>query len=124
MNRRSFGLFGLLTLGLVASSSVADAQRVDRDFTVVNHTGDTITHLYVSPSNQTAWGPDQLGSGVIANNASHHLLFRPTNYRGQCVFDVRVTIDGHNNDVHGVNLCTLTSITFNGEDGHISYTAR
>jgi hypothetical protein len=123
MNRRSFALFGLFALGLVASSNVADAQRIDRNFSVVNHTGDTITHLYVSPSNQVAWGPDQLGTGVIPNGGSHTLLFRPGNYRGQCVFDVRITVNGHNNDVHGVNLCSITTLTFNGEDGHISHEA-
>lgn len=123
MQRRSFGLIGLFGLAYVASASVADAQRVDRDFTVVNHTGDTITHLFVSPSSQPSWGPDQLGNGVIPDGGSHHLLFRPRNYRGQCVFDVRVRIGGHDNDVHGVNLCTITSISFTGHDGQIAFTA-
>lgn len=123
MQRRSFGLLGLLGLAFVATSSVADAQRVDRNFTVINHTGSTISHLFVSPTSVTTWGPDQLGTNVLPNDGSLSLQFRPRNYRGQCVFDIKVRIDGHDSAVSGINLCTINTVTFTAEDGHVAYTA-
>jgi|SRR5579883_612617 len=46
----------VLLFGLVSSASAVQLK-------VVNKSKTSIHHLYVSPTSQKSWGPDQLGSG-------------------------------------------------------------
>lgn len=104
-------LFGAMALSVAVYASVAHA--VDRDFTTHNDVGATITQLYVSPSNVVQWGPDQLGSHVLPNGAAVTLHFNPSNYPRQCVFDIKIVEeDGDQSVLHGINLCTITDVTF------------
>lgn len=119
--KRSF--LGAMALSVAVYATAAQA--IDRDFTVENRTGATITHLYVSPSSQRAWGPDQLGSDVLADGGNVSLHFNPSTYRGQCQFDIKITRDGTDSVLSGINLCTITHVTFtrNGA-GNIVFTSR
>ena len=86
----------------------------NQDFTLVNNTGHTVMTLNVSPSDSNEWGPDILGSDVLANGQSAQVSFE----RGQeqCNWDLRATYDdGDTTDVRGVNLCQLTTVTLTGE---------
>lgn len=55
------GLIGILACGSVLSSAHAPAASI----TIVNNSSREIRAVYFSPD-QTNWGPDQLGSSVIA----------------------------------------------------------
>lgn len=55
------GLIGILACGSVLSSAYVPATAI----TIVNNSSREIRHVYLSPD-QTHWGPDQLGSSVIA----------------------------------------------------------
>lgn len=121
MNRTHLGLFGL---SLLVAAPAATAQRVDRDFSVVNHTGSTVRELYTSPSRQTSWGPDQLGAHVLPDGGSVRLHFTPRNFRGVCVFDIKIVQeDGTEGTVMGINLCTINAVTFSMHDGHLVHEA-
>ncbi len=120
--RRSF--LGAMALSVAVYATAAHA--IDRDFTVENHIGGSIRELYVSPTSVNRWGPDQLGSHVIEDGGSFTLHFNPSTYRGQCQFDIKlVEADGDQSVLNGINLCTITHVTFsrNGS-GHVVYSAR
>lgn len=124
MTKRSF--LGVVALSAVAFTTVAAAQRVDRDFTVENRIGGTIRELYVSPTSVTQWGPDQLGANVLADGGNLTLHFSPRNYRGQCMFDIKIVeSDGDQSTLTGINLCTITAVTFRRNDsGAVVYSGR
>lgn len=123
---RAYSFLGAAVLSAMVFTTGATAQRVDRDFAVENRIGGTIRELYVSPSSVTQWGPDQLGENVLANGGSLTLHFSPRNYRGQCVFDIKlVESDGDESVVNGVNLCTITAVTFRrNAAGAVIYSTR
>ena len=81
-----------------------------QDFAIVNNTGHTVMTLNVSPSDSDQWGPDILGTEVIADGASGTVGFP----RGQeqCEWDLRATFDdGTTGDWRGVNLCEVATVT-------------
>lgn len=79
MKRRMFVMF--VSAAVFAFALAAHA--IDRDFTVVNSTGNTIVNLYASPTTTTTWGADLLGSDVLANGASVMLPTPFEIYRGE-----------------------------------------
>jgi hypothetical protein len=91
------------------------AGQANQNFTVVNNTGHTVMTLNVSPSNENSWGPDILGSNVLANGQSGQVTFP----RGeeQCSWDIRATYDdGDTTDVRGVNLCQVATVTLTASE--------
>lgn len=97
----------LLAAALCATPALAARQ----DFTVVNSSGHVIVTLNVSPSRSNRWGPDILGSEVLANGEEASVSF--DNDEDQCLFDIRVTYDdGTANDERGVNLCEVSTVEF------------
>jgi hypothetical protein len=55
-------LFGIFACGPLLSKAHASATAI----TIVNNSSREIRHVYLSPPEQENWGPDQLGSSVIA----------------------------------------------------------
>lgn len=66
-----------------------------------------IREIYVSSAEDSGWGGDRLGAGVL--QPGQMLVVRlPT---GQCVNDLRVVfMDGQAQEQRGVNTCALTDI--------------
>ena len=116
----------LAALALTVSAFASQAHAVDRDFTVHNGIGITVATLQVSPSNVAIWGADLLGSSVLSDGAAVTIHYTPSMYRGQCVFDLRlVEADGDADVVRGVNLCTVTDVSFSrNAAGAVVYTAQ
>jgi hypothetical protein len=54
--------FGILVCVPLLSNAHASATAI----TIVNNSSRDIRHVYLSPPEQDNWGPDQLGSSVIA----------------------------------------------------------
>ena len=102
----------MLALGamLLAPHSASADQR---DFTLVNQTGRTITNAYVSSSNNGNWGSDVLGRDVLPSGRSTGIQFAG-GARGQCYYDIRVvTRGGAEGELYEVNLCSTSTVTFN-----------
>lgn len=119
MKRSFLGAVGLSVLAFAAA-----AHAIDRDFTVNNNIGVTVAELHVTPSSTTTWGGDLLGSDVLPNGGSVSIHYTPSMYRGQCVFDIKLVEAGGAQDVlSGINLCTITEVTFSRENGHVVFHA-
>jgi hypothetical protein len=86
--------------------------QAQQNFTVVNNSGHTVMTLNVSPSNEDSWGPDILGADTVANGQTAEVTFERG--QSQCLWDIRVTYDdGDSNDMRGVNLCEVATVTLN-----------
>lgn len=123
MNKHGFLAATLSAAVLSVSSFATPAQAIDRDFAVHNNIDETITQLFVSPTSQTTWGPDILGVDVLEDGQTANIHFTPSNYRGQCQFDIKiVAANGHQYTVSGLNLCTITGVTFNRAGSNVTFT--
>ncbi len=69
---------------------------------IINQTNWDIHHLYVSPVNERNWGPDQLGTNIIARNGGR---FRLTNI--PCAnYDIKVVDnDGDECIIENAEIC-------------------
>ena len=95
---------------VAATCSATIAWAGEQDFRIINRTGHTVMTLNVSPSDETAWGPDILGVDVLANGESADISFDRDEDR--CLWDIRVTYDdGDTGDWRQVNLCETTTVT-------------
>lgn len=119
-SKRSFLAASVLAFTAFAST----AHAIDRDFTVHNNINATVRELYVSPTSQRTWGPDILGADVLEHGQATTIHFTPSNYRGQCIFDIKlVGTDGGQWVVSGINLCTITDVTFNRTGDRVTFEA-
>lgn len=102
----------LLRAAVAAFVSVAGgaaAQQAQQDFTLLNMTGATIAHLYVSPSRHALWGQDVLGIDVLPHGQSTQIMFSPRN--NVCVYDFMVTYgDGMDVQWGGLDLCAISIV--------------
>ena len=96
-------LTGVLVLAAASIPSVAVAQSGRQTFRVDNQTSYTIEHVYVSPTNYTYWGYDQLGSKVLPPDYYFQVSVVPGWY------DVKlVDQDGDS--------CVVPNVDFRGSD--------
>jgi hypothetical protein len=74
-------------------------------FTITNGTNYTIVYLYMSPTSQSTWGPDQLGSNVLSPGASITLTGISCD-----AYDIRL-VDEDDDEcvVNGVSFCAESS---------------
>ena len=87
----------LLALAPLAAANAASKSSV----TIHNGSSWAIHELYLSPSDQDAWGPDQLGSEIIESDGRYTLNGIPCDE-----YDVRlVDEDGDECVVREVDLC-------------------
>lgn len=104
-------LFGAAAAATLAVTGIATAAwAAQQDFTITNNTGQTIMTLNVSPSDENSWGPDILGSDVLAAGEQAHITFDRDEER--CQWDVRVTYEDGDTGAWGdIDLCSTTEIT-------------
>jgi len=94
----------VLVAALAAASLATAAYAARQDFVIVNKTGQAIMTLNVSPSEEDSWGPDILGTDILAAGERAEVSFDNTEER--CDWDLRVTYeDGDTGDWRDVNLC-------------------
>ena len=65
----------LTVIGILATIPLLSGARMatTTSITVVNNSSREIRHLYLSPSNQDNWGPDQLNGSMIGSAGSYTL---------------------------------------------------
>jgi len=80
-----------------------------QDFVIVNHTGQAIMTLNVSPTEENEWGPDILGVDILAANERAEINFADDDDR--CAWDIRVTYeDGSAGAWQAIDLCSTTVV--------------
>lgn len=78
-------------------------------FNLVNRSGQVIQQAFVSAAVMADWGPDVLGTEVLANDA--HLAIRLP--EGNCVYDVKIIYEGgRNEERRAVNTCDIANLVF------------
>lgn len=75
--RRSFlrmlAVAGVTVLAACASGGGGRGASSAAEVVVINGSNETIYRIFMSPSSQTRWGPDQLGSNVLMRGNSFRL---------------------------------------------------
>ncbi len=99
MKRRVCWICGCLVLAVSATALAGDT---DADVTIVNNSDWAIYQLFLSPTSENEWGPDQLGDAIIPPNGGTFLL-----HSIPCtVYDVKVVDEDGDTCVIGqVPLC-------------------
>ncbi|PZW48427.1 hypothetical protein C8P66_105177 [Humitalea rosea] len=78
-------------------------------FNLVNRSGQVIQQAFVSAAVMADWGPDVLGTEVLANDA--HLAIRLP--QGDCLYDVKVVYEGgRTEERRAVNTCDIANLMF------------
>lgn len=98
---------------LALGGLAAQAQTGDPSFNLVNRSTRTIYEAYASPSSDSNWGQDRLGTNVVPAGRSFVIRLP----QGECLYDVRVVYDrqgGPAEERRNLNLCNLTDLTFDG----------
>lgn len=91
-----------LVLALAAGASFAKGNKLDARVTVVNESLWAIHELYLSSTDDTEWGPDQLGPTTVIGTGERYMINRiPCD-----TYDVKlIDEDGDECVVGGVALC-------------------
>jgi hypothetical protein len=77
---RKYAIFGALVAAAISTAAWAAQQ----DFVIVNHTGQAVLTLNVSPSDENTWGPDILGVDILANGERADVTFDNNEDRCEC----------------------------------------
>ena len=126
MNCKKVSCFLLLlstaVLFIVMTTGIAQAQSyvVEQDFTLVNHTYETIVSILLSPTRASRWrAEDELGDYVLKHNQEIDIVFSP--WDDAQYWDVRAEFDdGTYEEWYKFDLFTVSEITLN-RDGTASY---
>ena len=104
----------LSALAVLCMSSTVYAG--DQDFTLKNKTGHEIKEVYVSKPSAKSWGHDILGDGVLSNNGSKLVRFKPTT--SACEWELQVVFnDDSSVEWPAFDLCSIHTITLHYENG-------
>lgn len=105
-------VYNMYTVTLSSSGAVLGSQDgKNRNVSIHNETGDTITYLYWSNTGATGWGDDRLGSGVLANGQNWNVTVDDAS--GACMFDFKAKLSGGREiERRGINVCSTYVITF------------
>lgn len=99
----------LAALTLLASAAPALAQ--DVEFTLINNSSHSLHYFYTTPSNESSWGEDLLGSDGTLEPGFQGTVFIGDG-SDQCLYDFRFeTGEGALLEVAEVDICTLSSYT-------------
>jgi hypothetical protein len=100
----------LLATGLLAAAPALAQNR----FWLVNQSGLTIEHAYVSPSHLSDWGNDILGGTLVETGQQ----VRVTPASPDCALDIKVEYQGGGEEEKiEVNACRLNQVVFTNPRG-------
>jgi hypothetical protein len=110
----AFAFLGLMALSACSTggnftSSTSDGR--NRVMDITNNTGVTMTRFFASNTNQSSWGPDQLGTTVMESGMGRRMDF--DDGTGACLFDFKaVFADGDVLTSRDINVCVESSWTY------------
>ena len=94
-------MFAVVLGAYMLKSSSTEAQRRTATVTIRNNSAWELDHFYMSPHDQDAWGPDQLGDEIISNGESFTLTNIPCD-----AYDLKlVDEDGDQCVVMDIDVC-------------------
>src|SRR5215510_14392085 len=97
----------ILSLALAAAFSGAAVAQCDPRFQIVNATDTLVAELHISSSGEAAWGPDLLGSGVLAPGQGAEV----TPPAGG-MYDMRVVMaNSQQAELRQLNVCQISRVT-------------
>jgi hypothetical protein len=97
------------------------ARAAQHEIVVINHSGQDIDQLYVSPSEADQWGPDWLGGSSMARGAALQVGLPRT---ADCSVDIQVIYaNGAYEERRGVDLCRTDLVRFEGRNAVVPPTA-
>ena len=103
---KKIALVAAMALSLLGTAAWAAAQ----DFTIVNDTGRTVVSFNISPTGEDEWGPDLLGSEVMAEGTTAAVTFDVDEAR--CLWDIRAMFDDAAvGNWRALDLCEISTIT-------------
>lgn len=86
------------------------AQAGQQDFTIVNKTGYSLKHIYVSENHSGSWDEDVLGRDLLDDGESFELSFAKA--EKTCKWDMKVVYDDGEAAVwENLNLCQIAKLT-------------
>ncbi len=100
---------GLTLAGCVTTTTTTYAS-ANRNVTILNASGATITNFYGSNSGSNSWEEDILGTSTLPSGASANVNFEDGS--GYCTFDFKVVFaDGSVGIEEGIDVCQISSYT-------------
>ena len=85
----------------------------NQNFMLRNNTGQTITHVYVSPITSNNWEEDLLGRNVLPDRETLRINFNRS--EDECNWDIKVDLaDGSSREQRNMNLCRLAEVEVSG----------
>jgi hypothetical protein len=99
----------LLAPAFFAVALAAPAMAQDVAYELYNDSALTVMEFYTSPANSDDWGPDILGSGVIAPGNSGVVTIADGGT--ECVYDILFVMEDGQELVDTVDICQLGSYT-------------
>jgi hypothetical protein len=111
MKFRHFVAMALAAVGLLALPAASSADEGKQNFRLVNHTGYTISRVYVSPHKAADWQEDVLGDDTLSDGQGVRIRFSRDS--SACVWDLKVVYesDGSSAEWGNFNLCTISEIS-------------
>jgi hypothetical protein len=108
-------LLGAVVLSGVIAPTAAEARcndGVSRRINMVNNTSFTIRRMYGSNQKASTWQEDVLGDDVLGPGQS--VVVNWDDNTCSCMFDFKVVYsDGDTSTKSGVNVCAVSTFTFN-----------
>lgn len=87
----------------------SSSDSTNQNFVMRNNTGQTITHVYVSPITSNNWEEDVLGRDVLPDRQTLRINFNRS--EDECNWDIKVNLaDGTSREQRNVNLCRVAEV--------------
>ena len=103
----NFMKFALAATVATVTSSVVLAQDVAYD--LINVSGYTVVEVFTSPADSGDWGPDILGTDVLASDYSATVLVADNS--DQCLYDILFVFDDGDELYDQIDVCDTVSYT-------------
>ena len=106
----------VITMDDYAEDESTQEEGAVQDFVLINNTGFTVWHIYISPDYSDNWEEDLLGeTEILSDGERFPITFN--GYDDHCVFDIKVVdSEGDEYTKFGVDLCSLYEVEFTLDD--------
>lgn len=92
-----------------------------QDFTLVNDTGVTIHHVYITQHNSDTWGEDIMGTDVFMDGDETDISFQ--SIEDVCLWDLKIDdADGNAITWYNIDLCEYYTVTLHWDGSEASAT--